>query len=153
MAPKRLPESVIASAGMPSAAAAATASSTRAIPSTIEYSVCRRRWMKRGADMLASILLAPFREKLPKQRAALFGQKAALEPRVVVEGADGRQVDDAAAGAGLGVERPEDHPSDAGVEHGPDAHGTRLQGHEELATGEAVIAQVGGGFAHRDDLG
>jgi hypothetical protein len=51
MAPKRLPASVIASAGMPSAAAAATASSTRAIPSTIEYSVCRRRWTKRGAVM------------------------------------------------------------------------------------------------------
>src|SRR5260221_13616500 len=42
--PKRLDRSVSASAGMPSAAAAATASSIRAIPSTIEYSVCRGRW-------------------------------------------------------------------------------------------------------------
>jgi hypothetical protein len=52
IAPNRLPASVIASAGMPSAAAAPTASSTRAIPSAMEYSVCRRRWTKRGADML-----------------------------------------------------------------------------------------------------
>ena len=50
-APKRLPASVIARAGMPSAAAASTAPSTRAIPSTIEYSVCRRRWTKRGAGI------------------------------------------------------------------------------------------------------
>ena len=51
IAPKRFAESVMASAGMPSAAAAATASSTRAMPSTIEYSVWSRRWTKRAAAM------------------------------------------------------------------------------------------------------
>src|SRR5450631_1816056 len=44
--PNTLPRSVSASAGMRSAAAAATASSSRTMPSTIEYSLCRRRWMK-----------------------------------------------------------------------------------------------------------
>ena len=44
--PNTLPRSVSASAGMRSAAAAATASSRRTIPSTIEYSLCRRRWTK-----------------------------------------------------------------------------------------------------------
>src|SRR5258706_12085847 len=51
MATKRFDASVMASAGIPSAAAAATASSTRAIPSTTEYSVCRRRWTKRGGGI------------------------------------------------------------------------------------------------------
>ena len=40
-----------ASAGMPSAAAAATASSMRTVPSTIEYSLCRRRWTNDGAGI------------------------------------------------------------------------------------------------------
>ena len=40
--------SVSASAGIASAAAAATASSMRTVPSAIEYSLCRRRWTKRG---------------------------------------------------------------------------------------------------------
>src|SRR5258706_7712052 len=48
--PNRLDRSVSASAGMPSAAAAATASSMRTMPSTIEYSLCRRRWTNRARD-------------------------------------------------------------------------------------------------------
>ncbi|MNC94957.1 hypothetical protein D3C83_119530 [compost metagenome] len=43
--------SVSASAGMPSSAAASTASSMRTMPSTIEYSLCNRRWMNDGAGM------------------------------------------------------------------------------------------------------
>ena len=43
-----LPWSVIASAGWPSAAAAATTSATRAAPSSIEYSVCWCRWANDG---------------------------------------------------------------------------------------------------------
>ena len=38
----------MARAGMPSAAAFATASSMRTIPSVIEYSVCSLRWTKDG---------------------------------------------------------------------------------------------------------
>ena len=59
--PKTLARSVSASAGMRSAAAASTASSMRTMPSTIEYSLCRRRWMNSGtaADALrGTILLA-----------------------------------------------------------------------------------------------
>ena len=41
-----LPWSVMPTAGWPSAAAAATTSSTRAAPSSIENSVCRWRWVK-----------------------------------------------------------------------------------------------------------
>ncbi len=40
-----LPWSVMPSAGWPSAAAAATSSSTRAAPSSIEYSVWTCRWV------------------------------------------------------------------------------------------------------------
>src|SRR5687767_6698779 len=41
-----LPWSVIPRAGWPSAAAAATTSSTRDAPSSIEYSVCTWQWQK-----------------------------------------------------------------------------------------------------------
>src|SRR5712691_12895660 len=46
--PKTLARSVIARAGMPSAAARSTASSMRTIPSVIEYSLWSRRWTKAG---------------------------------------------------------------------------------------------------------
>ena len=46
--PKRLERSVSASAGMLSDTAFATASSTRTMPSTMEYSLCKRRWTKLG---------------------------------------------------------------------------------------------------------
>src|SRR3954465_6343318 len=97
---------------MPSAAAAATASSTRAMPSTIEYSVCRRRWTKRGdvmpweARVRAPILPAALGEKSPENIAAFRGQHAALERAVVVEGGQRRQVENAAAGPRLRVPRP-----------------------------------------------
>ena len=51
-----LPWSVMPIAGWPSAAAAATSSSTRAAPSSIEYSVCRWRWVNESAT--TSCLLA-----------------------------------------------------------------------------------------------
>ena len=51
MSPKALDRSVIASAGMPSAAAALTASSIRIVPSTTENSLCRRRWTNEGAGI------------------------------------------------------------------------------------------------------
>src|SRR5437868_12358114 len=101
MAPKRLPASVIASAGMPSAAAAATTSSTRAMPSTMEYSVWRRRWTKRAADMRPQ--LSPVGEEPAQQRGAFRGQHPSRENPVVVPMGDGRQVHDAAARAGLGI--------------------------------------------------
>src|SRR6187399_1575813 len=153
IAPKRLPASVIARAGMPSAAAAATASSTRAIPSTIEYSVWRRRWTKRGAGIARSILLAPLREKRLQQSAAFLGEDPALEGGVVVEPFHRRQVDHAPASPGLGVGRAEDDSRDAGVQHGAHAHGAGLERHVELATGEPVVAQAGGRLAQGDDLG
>src|SRR2546426_970147 len=46
--PKTLARSVIAKAGMPSAAARATASSIRTIPSVMENSLWSRRWTKAG---------------------------------------------------------------------------------------------------------
>src|SRR2546429_5310668 len=46
--PKTLARSVIARAGMPSAAARATASSMRTIPSVMENSLWSRRWTKAG---------------------------------------------------------------------------------------------------------
>src|SRR5262245_24103900 len=50
--PNTLARSVIASAGMPSAAARSTASSMRTIPSVMENSLCSRRWTKAGFGIL-----------------------------------------------------------------------------------------------------
>src|SRR5688572_17220572 len=139
IAPKRLDWSVIASAGMPSAAAAVTASSTRAMPSTMEYSVCRRRWTNCGAVMRtvlgrrSSILPATVGEKGPQHGGAFLREEAAFEHPVVVPMADCGQVDDAAAGAGLGIARAEHHACDARVDHGADAHRARLERDVELA--------------------
>src|SRR5260221_6283220 len=64
--PKTLARSVIARAGMPSAAARATASSMRTIPSVMENSLWSRRWTKagfgiglRGADEAKNLPPAP----------------------------------------------------------------------------------------------
>src|SRR5471032_986746 len=51
--PNRLARSVSASAGMPSAAALRTASSSRTMPSLTEYSECSRRCTKRGGRVTA----------------------------------------------------------------------------------------------------
>ncbi|EXI76662.1 MAG: hypothetical protein AW07_00061 [Candidatus Accumulibacter sp. SK-11] len=50
---KTLARSVSASAGMPQAAARATAASRRTMPSVIENSLCRRRWMYGVSGMAA----------------------------------------------------------------------------------------------------
>src|SRR5688572_4058388 len=74
--PKTFDMSVKASAGMPSAAARLTASSTRTMPSDTENSECMRRWTKRGrfggAAMLKILLLrpAPIRRHEPGARRA-----------------------------------------------------------------------------------
>src|SRR6185503_14348717 len=158
IAPKRFEASVIASAGMPSAAAAATASSTRAMPSTIEYSVCRRRWTKRGAVIGRSggvlpILPAAAGEEVLQEGAALLAQDASFEEPVVVPVRDGRKVDDAAARAGLRVPRAENDAGEPRVDHGAHAHGAGLERHVELAARKAVIAQRRGRLAQRHDLG
>src|ERR1019366_9467774 len=49
--PNTLARSVSASAGMPSATAAATASSRRTMPSVTEYSLCSLRWTNGSWDM------------------------------------------------------------------------------------------------------
>src|SRR5712691_12192053 len=51
--PKTLARSVIARAGMPSAAARSTTSSMRTIPSVIENSLWSRRWTKAAFGILA----------------------------------------------------------------------------------------------------
>src|SRR6476646_7215762 len=58
--PKTLARSVIASAGMPSAAARSTASSMRTMPSVIENSLWSRRWTKAGFGIWSGLGAAKF---------------------------------------------------------------------------------------------
>jgi hypothetical protein len=50
-----LDRSVKANAGIASLLAAATASPMRTMPSAMEYSLCRRRWINEGDDILIRV--------------------------------------------------------------------------------------------------
>src|SRR5690242_3341203 len=62
------------------------------------------------------------------------------------------QIDDAAAGARLGVVRAEDEAAQPRVHDRPGAHDAGLEGDIEIAIGQPVVAQRGGGVAQRRDL-
>src|SRR3982074_113383 len=89
--PNTLERSVSASAGMRSAAAAATASSRRTVPPTIQYSLCRRRWTKlTGLRELAgltelteadAIMMYNFTRFDSASRLLAENQKSLAEPR------------------------------------------------------------------------
>src|SRR6478609_4614034 len=66
-----LPWSVMAIAGWPSAAAAATASPTRDAPSSIEYSVCWCRWTNESATFFLGS--ADHNHVIPEYRARSRG--------------------------------------------------------------------------------
>src|SRR3712207_2005559 len=71
-APKTLPWSVIAIAGIPRSAVRANMSSSRAAPSSMEYSVWPCRWTKSPLPVLALLgtgLPAPLDARLPTGRA------------------------------------------------------------------------------------
>ena len=63
-----------------------------------------------------------------------------------------RQVDDAAAGAGLLIPGAEHHSRDPRVEHRTDAHRARLQGHVQRGPSEPIIALPLRRGAQCDDL-
>jgi hypothetical protein len=71
----------------------------------------------------------------------------------MVEAPVSEQIDNASAGAGLGVACAIHDSVDAGVHDRPRAHHTGLDGDVERASGEPVVARHAPRIPQRDDLG
>jgi len=72
---------------------------------------------------------------------------------MVIQALDGEEIDDAAMYPGLGVTRTIDDARDPRMEDGPGAHRARLQGDEQLATRQAIVAEAACGIAQRGNFG
>src|SRR5439155_14381492 len=71
--------------------------------------------------------IAPRREELREQLSRFVRENPAGHGGVMVELLLGKEIDDAAAGAGLGVGGAVDEPRDARVHGRPGAHGAGLE--------------------------
>ena len=71
----------------------------------------------------------------------------------MIEPLFGEQVEYAAASSCLRVIRTEHHALNSRMQYGADAHRTRLEGHHELATDQAIIPEGGRGIAERNNFG
>jgi len=72
---------------------------------------------------------------------------------MVIQALDGEEIDDAAVHPGLGVTRAIDDAGDPRMEDGSGAHGTRFEGHEQLATRQAIVAETARGITQRGNFG
>jgi hypothetical protein len=59
---------------------------------------------------------------------------------VVVEAFDSKEVDDAAMDAGFRITGAINQASEACLQHRSGAHRTGFQGHEQFATGQAIVS-------------
>ena len=84
---------------------------------------------------------------------AAAGENAGLDCYLVIHGWVVDNLNRGADGAGFGVVGAVDQASDAGVDHGSGAHGAGLDGDEELAVAQAMVAEGGAGLAQGDDFG
>jgi hypothetical protein len=71
----------------------------------------------------------------------------------MVEPLNGKEVDDAAMDAGLGVAGAVDQASNARLQQCAGTHHARLEGHEQLAAGQAVVAQIARSIAQGGNFG
>ena len=71
----------------------------------------------------------------------------------MIQAFDGEKIDDAAVYAGLGVTRAIHDARDPRMEDGTGAHRTGLEGHEQFATRQTIVAQGARGIAQRGNFG
>jgi len=72
---------------------------------------------------------------------------------MVIQALDGEEIDDAAVHPGLGIACTIDDARDPRMEDGAGAHRAGLQGHEQLATRQAIISEAARGIAQRGNFG
>ena len=92
-------------------------------------------------------------EKAVQRSGAFARQHAASDLRLMVERGLGKQVEQRTGRARFGVGRAKNHARQPRVQHGPGAHGARLQRHIQRAALQPVIAQRPRGLAQGGDFG
>ena len=91
-------------------------------------------------------------EELAQLRAAFFRQHPVHNAGVVIQFGLGEQVDDAAAGPGLGVGGAKHQPRNPGMHNGAGAHAARLQRHVKFASHQPIVADLTCSIPHRNNL-
>ena len=91
-------------------------------------------------------------KKTPQQVSAFLGQYSGGKFHPVIQAGVVQDAEDAAYGAGFGVEGSKYEPRDACMDHGSGAHGAWFERHIERAAFEAIVAERAAGVAHGDDL-
>src|ERR1700677_4564804 len=86
--------------------------------------------------------LAPRLEEGSQQRGAFVAAHPAEHVDAMAQLRFARQIDDAAAGAGLLIPGAEHHPRYSRVQYGTDAHRAGLESHIQRGPAEPVIAQA-----------
>jgi hypothetical protein len=94
-------------------------------------------------------------EKHREQSAALLGQNAAFNARVMIQSCNAKKINDAAMNTCLGIARTINNPADPCVHDRPGTHRARLKRHKQLTARQSVIIQAprriaqGGNFSMR----
>ncbi|HOW54305.1 MAG TPA: hypothetical protein PLR60_06565 [Syntrophorhabdaceae bacterium] len=65
----------------------------------------------------------------------------------------GVHIDNRAESTALCIMASKNEPADAGFDHCAGAHDAWFHGHEQAASGEAIVADIAGCFFNGDDLG
>jgi hypothetical protein len=99
------------------------------------------------------LLRTAHREEIGKRLATFVCQYSTLDGCMMVDLRLREQVEHTARRPRLVILRAKHNASDTRVEHGADAHHTRLQGDKKFAANQTVIADALSGIAQRGDLG
>jgi hypothetical protein len=102
--------------------------------------------------METSMLLTAFGEESLEDGGAFGVEDAGGDFDLMIESRVGKDFETGADRAALGIVGAVDKSRDAGVNHGPSAHGAGLDSDVQRGIREAVVAEDAGGFAKNDDF-
>src|SRR5207248_4896784 len=102
---------------------------------------------------LQSLLLPPFAEELPQERATLLRQDAAVHRDTVVEARVAEHVEEGVHGAGLRIRDGVDQPIDARVDESAGAHRARFERRVHRRSGEPPAPERPRGLLQGENLG
>src|SRR4051812_10261468 len=106
---------------------------------------------------IGSLLSPSIEEKIAQHPTALLGEHSSADLSAVIELRMIHDLENAAAGSGLGVVGGIHEADDAGVQDSAGAHGAGLEGDVEgaatLGGEKAIVRERLASLAHGDDLG
>ena len=109
-------------------------------------------WAWGAGPRAAVVELAPTFEELPQQQRGFLAADTAENIHALRQPRLSRQIDHAAASARFCIPSAEHDASDARVEHGPHAHGARLERHVQRRIAQPVVAQCRRARTQSDDF-